>query len=94
MVEAPNEWIVIATKDVVQKVVIKVFKVQWYPVLIPFQNGDYKTILKNLKQQFMSVIKLKPNLCTTYIALCKKFGRRDRETDRKRCCHWILIPPS
>ena len=28
----------------------------------------------------MSVIKLKPNLCTTYIELCKNFGRRDSET--------------
>ena len=42
-----------------------------------------KPILKNLKQQFMSVIKLKPNLCTTYIELCKNFGRRDIETDGK-----------
>ena len=25
----------------------------------------------------MSVIKLKPNLCTTYVELCKNFGRRD-----------------
>ena len=40
MVEAPNEWIVTAIKDVAKKVVIKVFKVQWSPVLISFKNGD------------------------------------------------------
>ena len=34
----------------------------------------------------MSVIKLKPNLCTTYIKLCKHFGRR--KTDRNK----IAIP--
>ena len=56
------------------------FKVQWSPILILFRNGDNKTILKNFKQQFMSVIKLKPNLCTTYIELCKHFGKTDRET--------------
>ena len=39
-------------------------------------DSDNKTILKNLEKQFMSVIKLKPNLCTTYTE------RRDRETDR------------
>ena len=33
----------------------------------------------------MSVIKLKPNLCTTYIELDKIFGRIDRETDRDGC---------
>ena len=32
-------------------------------------------------------------LCTTYIELCKNFGRRDRETDGNGCCHWTLIPP-
>ena len=56
------------------------FKVQWSPVLIPFQNGDNKTILKNLEQQFMSAIKLKPNLCTKYIELCKNFGEIKRLT--------------
>ena len=36
----------------------------------------------------MSVInKLKPKLCTTYIELCKYFGRRDGETDRNGCIH-------
>ena len=30
----------------------------------------------------MSFIKFKPNLRTTYIELCKNFGRRDRETKR------------
>ena len=39
-------------------------------------DGDNKTILKNLEKQFMIVIKLKPNLCTTYIE------KRDRKTDR------------
>ena len=29
----------------------------------------------------MSVNMLKPNLCTTYIELCKNFGKRDRETN-------------
>ena len=33
------------------------FKLQLSPILIPFKNGDNKTFLKNLKQQFMSVIK-------------------------------------
>ena len=33
-----------------KKVVKKIFKVQWSLILIPFKNGDYKTILKNLKQ--------------------------------------------
>ena len=41
---------------------------------------------KNSEQEFMSVIKLKPNLCTTYIKLCKHFGRR--KTDRNK----IAIP--
>ena len=50
--------------------------------LNPFQNDDNKTILKNLKQQFMGVIKLKPKLCTTYTELCKNFGRRGRETTK------------
>ena len=43
--------------------------------------------LKKLKQQFMKVTKLKPNLCTTYIELCKNFERRDRETDRNGNFH-------
>ena len=94
MIEAPNEWMETVIKDVVKEVVKKVFKVQWSPILIPCNNGDNKTILKNLKQQFMGIIKLKPNLCTTYIERCKNFGRRDRETDRNACCHWTLIPPS
>ena len=55
------------------------FKVQPSPILIWFKNGDNKTILKNLKQQFMSAIKLSPNLCTTYIELCKNFGKRDKK---------------
>ena len=32
-----------------------------------FQNGDDKTILKKLEKQFISVIKLKTNLCIYYI---------------------------
>ena len=32
----------------------------------------------------MSVMKLKPNLCTTYIELDKNFRRRDRETDKAK----------
>ena len=35
----------------------------------------------------MKVTKLKPNLCTTYIELCKNFERRDRETDRNGNFH-------
>ena len=35
----------------------------------------------------MVVTKLKPNLCTTYIELCKNFERRDRETDRNGNFH-------
>ena len=42
----------------------------------------------------MSAIKLKPNLCTRYIELCKNFGRRDKEADRNGCCRWTLIAPS
>ena len=37
------------------------------PVLVPLQNGDNKTILKILEQQFMSVIKLKPKSCTNIL---------------------------
>ena len=42
---------------------------------MPFKNGDNKTTLKHLEQRFMSVIKLKPNLCTTHIELSKKFWK-------------------
>ena len=38
-------------------------------------DGDNKTTLKNLEKQFMSLMKLKPKLYTTYIEM------RDRETD-------------
>ena len=31
----------------------------------------------------MGVIKLKPNLCTTYIKLYKDFGKRDRERQKR-----------
>ena len=55
----------------------RLFKVQWYPILIPFQNNENKTFLKNLEQEFMSVVKLKPNLFTIYIRLSKNFGRRE-----------------
>ena len=37
-------------------------------------NGGNRTILRNLEKQFKRVVKLKPNLCTTYIE------RRDRQT--------------
>ena len=67
------------------------FKVHWSPILIPFKDGDYKNILKNLKQQFMSVIKLKLNLCTTHIELSKNFGREGRETDRNDCCQSVFL---
>ena len=29
----------------------RLFKVQWYLILIPFQNDENKTILKNLEQE-------------------------------------------
>ena len=35
----------------------------------------------------MTVIKLKPNLCTTSIELYKNPKRRDKETDRNECFH-------
>ena len=73
----------------------RIFKVQRSHVLILFENGDNKTILKNLEQQFMSVInKLKPKLCTTYIELWKNFGRRVDKADRNGYFHLILIRPS
>ena len=50
-------------------------------------DGDNKTILKNLEQQFMKVTKLKPNLCTTYIEFGKNFERTDRETGRNGSLH-------
>ena len=31
---------------------------------------------------------------TTYIKLCKHFGRRDEETDKNGYFHWTLISPS
>ena len=30
---------------------------------------------------------------TTYIELCKHFGRRDEEADKNGCFHWKLISP-
>ena len=95
MTETPNEWMETVIKDVVQEVVKKVVKkVQWSHILIPCNNGDNKIIPKNLKQHFMSVIKLKPKLCTTYTERCKNFGKRDRDSDRNGCYHWNLISPS
>ena len=47
-------------------------------MLMAFQRGDKKDILKNLEQQFMSAINLKPNLCTTDIEFCRTFGKGDR----------------
>ena len=67
----------------------RLFKVKWYPILIPFQNDENKIILKNLEQEFMSVVKLKPNLFATYIRLFKNFGRR--ETSRNDYFHWTLM---
>ena len=88
-----NSWR-LSSRMLLKRLLKRFFKVQWSPIFIPFKNGDNKTILKNLKQQFMSVIQLKPNLYTTYIELCKNFGRRDRHSDGNGCCHWALIPPS
>ena len=34
----------LSIKDVVKKVVEMFFKVQWYPVQIPFKDGDNNTI--------------------------------------------------
>ena len=66
-------------KNVVNKVVKKDLKGS--PILIPFQKGDNITILKNLEQQSMSVIKLKTKLCTTYMNFPKilEGRRRDRQ---------------
>ena len=50
-----------------------------------FRNGDSKPILKNLEKQFMSIIKLKSSLSTTYFELDKNFRRRDRETEIDDC---------
>ena len=82
-----KEW-TLFIKNVVKKIVKKVFKAQRSPILILFHNSGDKTIFKNLEQQFMSVIKFKPKLCTTYIKLCNNFGRRDRETDIRH--KWLL----
>ena len=48
---------------------------------ILFENSDNKTILKNLKQELMSVIKLNFNYASYIFKLCKDDGRRDGETD-------------
>ena len=72
-----KEW-TLSIKDIVKKLVKKFFKSL---ALISFQNGDDKTIFKNLEKQFMGVIKLKPNLCTTYIE------RRYRETEDRNGCY-------
>ena len=45
----------------------------------PTSQCDNKTISKNLEQQFMSLIKLKPKSCTTW----KRFGK-DLERKMKR----------
>ena len=87
-----NEWR-LSSRMLLKRLLKSFFKVQWSPILIPFKDGDYKNILKKLKQQFMSVMKLKLNLCTTHIELSKNFGRKGRETDRNDCCHWTLMPP-
>ena len=71
-----KEWILLSIKDVVKKLVKKVFQSPLISVLIPFQNGDNKTTLKNLEKQFISVIKIKTNLFTTHIE------RREGVTDR------------
>ena len=56
-------------EDCPSKMLLKrFFKVQWSPFLIIFQNDDNKTILKNLEQQFMSVI-------TTYLPHILNFAK-------------------
>ena len=82
-----------------KRLLTRFFKVQWSPILITLHNGENKTILKNVEQQLMSVIKFKPNLCTAYIGLCKNFGRwemilKSWTAYRNDCFHWTLIPPS
>ena len=62
-------------KDFVRKVVKMILKSN--DILFKF----------HLEQQFMKVTKLKPNLYTTYIELCKNFERRDRNTDRNGSFH-------
>ena len=57
----------------------RLFKVKWYPILIPFQNDENKTIFKNLEQEFMSVVKLNSNLFATYIRLQKVWKERDKQ---------------
>ena len=67
-----KEWI-LSIKNCIKKVVKKVLKkVQWSPILILFWNGVTKTILKNVVQQFVRVIMLKPKLCIIYIELSKQ----------------------
>ena len=44
------------------------------------QNSENKTILKNLEQQFMSVIKLKPNYIIIF-DFAKDFGRREWQAE-------------
>ena len=71
-----KEW-KLFIKNVFKRLLKRPVKVKCYPNLIPFQNDENKTILKNLEQKFMSVFKLKPNLFTTYIRLSKNVGRRE-----------------
>ena len=47
--------------------------------------------LRSYIKNKLTVIKLKPNLYTTYIELYKHFGKRDRETNRNGCFHQKLI---
>ena len=82
-----KEW-TLSIKDIAKKLVKQLFQSPIISCFNPisewwqqnhFQNGDNKTIFKNLEKELMSVITLKPNLCTTYIELDKHFGRKERE---------------
>ena len=68
------------------------------PTFNPFINGDNWTIFKNVEQQLESshtTLKSKlPHKVTTYIELCKHFGRRDEQVDKSGSFHWTLILPS
>ena len=49
-------------------------------------KSHLRVVATNPFEKFRTTVyecnKLKPNLCTTYIELCKHFGKRDRETNR------------
>ena len=50
-----NEWR-LSSRMLLKRLLKRFFKVQLSPILIPCNNGNNKTILKNLKQQFMGLL--------------------------------------